>query len=266
MKSKVSAVDSLQDNVGVSIVIPAFNEEERLPGTLERFISAMEQTRIDFEFIVVSDGNKDKTADIARGFSHRRVTVLEFSERLGKGGAIKAGVDAAKFDYVGFMDADGPVLPQDLFQILEKLTSYDCVIASRWVDGAQLVVPQPKSRIVLSRGWNALVRSLFRLPLKDTQCGVKFFKRSLSMPVLRAVMITNWAFDIALLYHFRKMGHTITEIPVTWSDSPGSRLKVWRDVPIMFMSLIAVRFINSPFGAKMPKEIVNWFSAVVDSA
>jgi glycosyltransferase involved in cell wall biosynthesis len=254
---------SAKSGQGVSVIIPAYNEEQRLPQTLERFLSAMERSTLDYEFIVVSDGNRDKTASVARTFSHRKVTVLEFNERLGKGGAVKAGVDAAKYDTVGFLDADGPISPEDLFKLIDALAYYDCVVASRWVAGAQQIVPQRRSRVVLSRGWNALVRSTFRLPLKDTQCGVKFFKRSLSLPVLRAVVITNWAFDVALLYHFRKRGHTICEVPVAWTDSSESHLKPWRDVPLMFLSLLAVRFINSPLGSQVPRPIVEWFTSVV---
>ena len=103
--------------MGLSIVIPAWNEEDRLKSTLDRYLRFLETRNEPFEVIVVSDGAKDRTAELARSYSHRGVRVLEFQSKLGKGGAILAGMREANFEYVGYLDADGPIPPSELLSM-----------------------------------------------------------------------------------------------------------------------------------------------------
>ncbi|MGA8536245.1 MAG: glycosyltransferase [Thermoplasmata archaeon] len=237
---------------GVSIVIPAWNEEDRLSRTLERYVSALEARGEQFEVIVVVDGVQDHTADVAAEFKDKHVRMLRFPKKLGKGGAILAGVQAARYENVGYLDADGPIPPEDMFALVERLSDFDCAVASRRVPGGRILTPEPAFRRLVSGVWGSLVRSILFLPVRDTQCGAKFFRRSALLPVLRAIAVTNWAFDVSLLYHLRESGRTIVEQPVSWSHDPRSRLVVARAMPIMFVALVGLRLMNLRLARHIP--------------
>lgn len=244
---------------GLSIIIPAWNEESRLPRTLLQYLPALEGRGEPYEVIVVADGTTDQTATLARGFSHRGVRVLEFPNKLGKGGAILAGLRAAQYDYVGYLDADGPIPPTEIYRLVDALGSADCVVASRWVRGSIVLRQEPRFNLLAGRVWNYLVRSLLFLPVKDTQCGAKFVRRSVLEPTLRAVALTNRAFDVDLLYHMRKNGHTVREVPVTWKHDPETRMPIGMAIPVMFVSLVGVRLMNLPFSERIPVDLVRRF-------
>jgi dolichol-phosphate mannosyltransferase len=244
---------------GVSIVIPAWNEEDRLARTLERYLPALEARGDPFEVIVVADGPGDGTAEVAEAYSQRNVRVLRFPAKLGKGGAILAGLREAKFDYVGYLDADGPISPDTMYGLVGGLADVDCVVASRWVRGASGVQAEPLFNRVAGRVWNFLTRSLLFLPMRDTQCGAKFFRRSVIRPVLLTVTLTNRAFDVDFLYHVRKSGHAIREVPVIWTHDPASRMPIARAIPVMFVSLLGVRLMNTPVRRAVPPKLIDWF-------
>lgn len=169
---------------GVSVVISAYNEEARLGSTLEKYLCALEEKRIPFEIVVVVDGATDRTSEVARSFSSRNVVVMEFPKRLRKGGAIKVGMKHSRYPIVGYQDADGPIPASEVYAMLDVLDNVDCVVASRLLSESKIANPQPFGRRVLGRAWSSLVRALFLLPIKDTQCGAKFFRRSVVVPAL----------------------------------------------------------------------------------
>jgi len=244
---------------GVSIIIPAWNEEERLARTLGRYIPALETRGRPFEVIVVTDGVKDKTVEVAEAFADRCVRTLRFPTKLGKGGAVLAGVQAARYEYVGYVDADGPVPPTDVFALVDSLAHSDCVVASRKIPGSRTLSHEPWFRRLAGGAWGSLVRSVLFLPIRDTQCGAKFFRRSALLPVLRAVAVTNWAFDVSLLYHLRNAGRTIQEQPVTWSHDSQSRMVLSTAVPVMFASLVGLRVMNLPWARHIPQSWITPF-------
>lgn len=244
---------------GLSIVIPAWNEEDRLARTLQRYLPALERHGIPFEVIVVVDGVQDRTADVAQRFGSRGVRVLQFPEKLGKGGAVLQGLRAARFDCVGYLDADGPIPPAEFLGLAAALEDVDGVVASRWARGSRVIRKEPAFNIVAGRLWNFLARSILFLPLKDTQCGAKLFRRSILMPLLSAVALTNRAFDVDLLYHVRKHGHSVREVPVTWEHDLDSRMPIGRAIPVMFISLIGIRVMNWPIARRIPSEWVDRF-------
>lgn len=212
-----------------------------------------------FEVIVVVDGAHDRTADVARLYSSRGVRVLEFPIKLGKGGAILEGMRTARFDYVGYLDADGPIPPSQIATLVDSLHQADCVVASRWVRGSVILRSEPRLNVLAGRVWNFLVRSLLLLPIRDTQCGAKFLRRSILAPTLRAVALTNRAFDVDLLYHVRKDGHRLAEVPVTWTHNPDSRMPIGWAIPVMFASLVGVRIMNLPMARRVPRRWVDAF-------
>jgi glycosyltransferase involved in cell wall biosynthesis len=245
---------------GLSIVIPAWNEEDRLARTLERYVPSLEARGGPFEVIVVIDGVQDRTADVAAEFKDRHVRMLQFPTKLGKGGAILAGVQAARYENVGYLDADGPVPPEDVFALVESLSEFDCAVASRRIPGSRVLTQEPAIRRFASGVWGSLVRSILFLPIRDTQCGAKFFRRSALLPVLKAVAVTNWAFDVSLLYHLRESGRTILEQPVTWSHHTGSRMVVAKAMPIMFVSLVGLRLMNLSLARHIPPTWIDYFA------
>jgi glycosyltransferase involved in cell wall biosynthesis len=244
---------------GVSIVIPAWNEEDRLARTLERYLPALESRGTPFEVIVVVDGVRDRTAEVAKRYSGRHVRVLLFPNKLGKGGAVLAGIRESRYEYVGYLDADGPISPEEMYGMVEYLHDVDCVVASRWIRGASGVEDEPPFNRISGRGWNFLTRSLLFLPLRDTQAGAKFFKGPIARSLLRSVALTNRAFDVDLLYHVRKEGHRTKEVAVRWRYDPATRMPIGRAIPVMFLSLVGVRLMNSPVGKRVPPKLVAWF-------
>ncbi len=245
------------------MVIPAWNEEDRLRRTLLRYLPALEGRAQPFEVLVVTDGSRDRTAEVARSFSHRGVRVFEYPEKLGKGGAILAGMREARFDYVGYLDADGPISPSEVYRLVDALAEADCVVASRWTRDSVVVRREPWFNRLAGRGWNFLVRSVLFLPLRDTQCGAKFLRRSVLLPTIRAVALTNRAFDVDLLYHLRKSGRSVREVPVTWRHDPDSRMPIGPAIPVMFVSLLGVRVMNLPGARRVPRRLVRSFLQIL---
>jgi glycosyltransferase involved in cell wall biosynthesis len=244
---------------GLSIVIPAWNEEDRLARTLDRYLPSLESRSVPFEVIVVVDGVGDRTAEVAASYSDRKVRVLRFPTKLGKGGAVLAGIQEARYEYVGYLDADGPITPKAMYGLVGDLAVVDCVVASRWVRGSSGAHAEPLFNRLAGRVWNFLTRSLLFLPLRDTQCGAKFFRRSVIQPLLKTVTLTNRAFDVDFLYHVRKSGHVIREVPVVWTHDRATRMPIGRAIPVMFVSLLGVRLMNTPVGRRVPPRLVRWF-------
>jgi glycosyltransferase involved in cell wall biosynthesis len=244
---------------GISVVIPAWNEEARLPATLEQYLPFLEAFNIPVEVIVVVDGVTDRTAEIAASYASRGVHVLKFDHKLGKGGAIIEGFRRARFDFVGFLDADAPVTPVSVAYAISQLTSADAAIASRWHARSSQDRRQPISRLFFSKVWSLLARAVLSMPVRDTQCGAKFFRREAVMQILPQVILTNWAFDASLLFHLHRAGFKIVEVPVNWKDDPGTKLRLGRVVPAMFLSLFGIRLMSLPFLPSTTRAWAGWF-------
>ncbi len=241
-----------------SIIIPSWNDEIRLAKTLERLLPVLDASGIDFEVIIVVDGDSRATEQAIRRF-RKRVKLLTHPIRRGKGGAVLSGFSHAETDRIGFLDSDGPIPPEQIVAMYKLLDVYDCVVASRWTIGSKIITPQPVSRRIFSRLWNVMVRSILFIPLSDTQCGVKVFKRGPVDEVLTKISITNWAFDVSLLFHLMEAGYTLAEYPVDWSDSQDSRLDILGTIPSMFMALLGMRIMNTPLRKYVPQKWVSWY-------
>ncbi len=241
---------------GISLVVPAWNEEDRIGATLERYLGALNRAATPNEVIVVLDGVADGTERVVDRFADRGVRKLLFPRKLGKGGAVLAGMRAARYACVGYVDADGAISPQELVRLVGFLDLYDCVVASRWLKESRILRPEPLFNVVAGRAYNFLVRSVLFLRVRDTQCGAKFLRREALDRILAAVTVTNRAFEISLLYHVRKSGGTIGEIPIEWSHDERSRMPVGKAIPIMFLSLVGLRVMNSPLRKVVPQELV----------
>jgi glycosyltransferase involved in cell wall biosynthesis len=239
----------------LSIVIPAHNEEKRLPPMLEAYAKYFsEKYGNEAELIVVPNFCTDRTAAVAHDISLRYplVKVVEEPKRVGKGGAVLVGAKCAEGDLVGFVDADGATSPQAFDDLVQKISLDGCIIASRWMKGSDMTPKQPLSRRVASRCFNLMVRVLFGLKLKDTQCGAKLFRREVIQPVLRNLGVTNWAFDVDMLFQTKRLGASIREIPTVWHDVAGSKVEVGRASLNMTVALVRLRMFYSPFRFMIP--------------
>ncbi|MBI2440695.1 MAG: glycosyltransferase family 2 protein [Lentisphaerae bacterium] len=234
----------------LSIIIPAYNEEARLGRTLDQYLPYFNARYArDYEMLVVVNGSHDRTEEIAQEYAraHAAIRVIVEARPIGKGGAIMLGLAAAQGRLVGFTDADGSTPPEAFQELVGRIGSASAIIASRWLPGARVSVHQPFKRRLISRLFNTLVRVLFRLPISDTQCGAKLLTANAVQAIRPHLGITRWAFDVDLLFQLRRAGLAIVEIPSTWHDVAGSRLHVVKASLEMFVALVRLRLIYSPF-------------------
>ncbi len=234
----------------LSIIIPAYNEESRIRPTLDAYTSFFgSRYGKDFELIVVVNGSRDRTEDIVREVAAKNPQVKAIVEprAIGKGGAIIRGFEAAAGELVGFVDADNATLPDAYNDLVERIGDAGAIIASRYIPGAKVSPQQPLMRRIASRVFNVMVRLLFGLRISDTQCGAKLMRGDALRAALPHLGLTRWAFDVDLLFQLRRLGYRITEVPTTWSEPGGSKLKVGITSLEMFVAICRLRLLYSPF-------------------
>ena len=233
----------------LSIVIPAYNEERRLRPMLDAYAPYF-AGRYDreVELIVVVNGSRDQTEQIARSYGEKipQVRTLVEPRAIGKGGAIIMGFEAATGEWVGFVDADGSTPPEAFQDLMDHNDSGEVLIASRWMAGAKVSPRQPLKRRIASRVFNRLVNFFFGLRLTDTQCGAKLIRGDALKVVLPRLGLTRWAFDVDLLFQLHRAGYRIAEWPTTWQDVGGSKLKVGKVSLEMFIAICRLRLLYSP--------------------
>jgi dolichol-phosphate mannosyltransferase len=237
----VSILEQNENDTGMAactLVIPAYNEEERI----QMLLSDIAGSRAAFLFIC--DGS-DRTAEIIRDFAtankEMQISCLEFHERIGKGKAIREGLRKTVTPYAGYMDADGSTSLKEMKSLLNGLSDADGVIGSRYVPGAMVTTPQGIFRRLESRTFNLIIKLLFGLPYHDTQCGAKVFKKGPLDVVLPDITSTGFEFDVELIWRMRASGFVVTELPITWQNRGDSRVK-GQDAFSMLMNLIKLRF------------------------
>ena len=234
----------------LSIVIPAYNEEARISPTLEGYLPYFaERYGDDFELVVVVNGSTDGTERVVQGYleGHPQLRLIVEPERIGKGGALLVGLTEAKGDTIGFVDADGATAPASFDDLVKVCGPKHAVIGSRWCRGAVVTIKQSFVRRLASRCFNLCVRLLFGLNISDTQCGAKVFSREALAAALPGIGLTQWAFDVDLLYQLKRAGYAVKEVPTVWHDVKGSRIKVARTSMGMFAALVRLRLMHSPF-------------------
>ena len=219
----------------LSIVIPAYNEAVRLGKTLETVVDYMRQNFPQGEVIVVDDGSRDDTAELARRTlaSNRslRTSVISYKSNLGKGRAVRLGLLAARGEVALFSDADlsTPITEAPkLFDPILK-NEADLTFGSRALDRSLIGVHQSWRREQGGRVFNLAVRLATGMPFWDTQCGFKAFKMSVCRPLIEAATIDRFGFDVELLYVAYRAGLRLREVPVRWDHNEGSKLSLFSD-------------------------------------
>ena len=240
----------------LSIIVPAYNEASRIGRMLDAYLPYFSSRYAagEAELIVVVNGSSDRTADIVREYASNfpMLRCLVEPAKIGKGGALIMGFRAARGDLIGFVDADGSTPPTAFQELVDGIGTAGAIIASRWTTGAHVSPQQPLKRRVASRLFNWLVRLFFGLRITDTQCGAKLMQREVLLPLLPSFGITQWAFDVDLLWQIKRAGGRIIEIPTTWHDVEGSKIMIRRAAFQMVVALVRLRLLNSPFGVLGP--------------
>jgi dolichyl-phosphate beta-glucosyltransferase len=228
----------------LSIVIPSFNEELRLPTTLREISSYIRSSRRETEVIVVDDGSTDRTSDVANSFRGeiQRLRVVANEKNRGKGYSVRHGMTEARGRIVLFTDADlsAPIAEAD--KLLAALADHDVAIGSRAMNRSLISVHQSLFREYAGIIFNFIVRAILRLPFVDTQCGFKAFRRDQCRVIFEQQRIERFGFDPELLYLARHHGLRSAEIPVRWAHSPDTKVSMWRDSVQMFLDVFLIRW------------------------
>jgi glycosyltransferase involved in cell wall biosynthesis len=232
----------------LTLIIPAYNEEERIRSTLDAYTDAL--SSLDAEILVIVNGSRDQTEALIRDEylnTLEQLRVVVIPEKVGKGGAIMRGLKEARGEKIAFTDADGSTPPDSLLHLVHSLDHTGICIGSRWLKQSIVGRPQPLSRRIASRFFNKTVQLLFGIQVSDTQCGAKVLHRESKESILPLLGCTQWAFDVELLFQIRRNGFPIEEIPVEWNDVSGSKVKILRSSCEMTLALLRLRLRYSPF-------------------
>ena len=240
----------------MSIIIPAYNEERRLPSTLEKIAQFISQQTYNAEIVVVENGSTDRTSEIAKFYENEypgppipgKPSFRLISEAIrGKGNAVKRGMLESHGNYLFMCDADlsMPITELERF-IPPKLTDFDIAIGSREADGS-IRFNEPHYRHLGGRAVNTMIRLLALPELHDTQCGFKCFRGRTAADLFKKQTLTGWSFDIELLFIARKRKLKIVEIPIPWYFNPESKLNVIQDTIHMGIDILKIR-LNALLG------------------
>jgi dolichyl-phosphate beta-glucosyltransferase len=229
----------------LSIIIPSYNEELRLPVTLERIAAYLQDATRPAEVIVVDDGSTDRTAAVAASFAPRfqSFRVVGNGSNRGKGFSVRHGMLEAVSPYVIFTDADLSAPIEEADKLIVALESgYDIAIGSRAMDRSLIEVHESLFREFAGIIFNKIVRIILRLPFVDTQCGFKAFRRERCRILFEQQRIERFGFDPELLYLARHHGLRSIEIPVRWSHSPATKVNMLHDSVQMFLDVFQIRW------------------------
>lgn len=235
----------------VLLLVPAYNEQERIGPTLRRYAACFKAGYAGkFEIVVVVNGCRDNTLTVVQQVETKFSSIrhLVIPDRVGKGGALIEGLKlAGEADVIGYADADGATAPESLLRLVAVCREYDCAVGSRRVEGAIIHQLQPTHRIFASKVFHGIVEFLFHMGIKDTQCGAKFLRQHAALKVQDALHIADMAFDVNLLYALKRAGCSLREAPVDWTDHLGSKVRYFRTSLVMFLSVVRLRLVYSPF-------------------
>jgi len=231
-----------EDRPFLSIVVPAYNEEARLPASLQAIAAFVEQQSYAVEVVIVDNNSTDSTHTIAQEFASEQpyMRVL-FEKTQGKGAAVRTGMLAARGQYRFICDADLSMPIEEVQKFLPpQLSGYDIAIASREAPGA-VRYNEPWYRHLMGRVFNTIVR-LFAVPgFQDTQCGFKMFRDAVAEDVFPLQTMNGWSFDVEVLYAAQRRGYKIVEVPINWYYKDNTRIHPIHDSIDMFVEVFKIR-------------------------
>ena len=227
----------------LSIVIPAYNEEERIGDSLEQIKEYCARKKEPHEVIIADDGSRDGTASVvinhAKGWKQLKLMTLE---HRGKGHATKMGVMASSGQWILCSDADMSTPVEQVEKLMTEGKGFPIVIGSRSVSGASVTQPPPFHRKVMGRVFNWLVKALAVRGYQDTQCGFKLFERNAARDIFGRITLDGFAFDVEALYLAGKLGYPVVEVPVSWRNDERTKVKLLSDPPKMLLDVMKIRW------------------------
>ena len=231
-------------SLDLSIVLPSYNEDKRLPATLQRIAAYLKTSGRKAEVIVVDDGSTDQTVKVAESFQGKieNLRIVSNGRNRGKGYSVRHGSLEARGEIVLFTDADLSAPIEEAEKLLAKMDEYDVAIGSRAVNRALIEVHESKFREFAGIVFNKIVRIILRLPFVDTQCGFKAFRREKCTIIFEQQTIERFGFDPELLYLARHHGLRTVEVAVRWAHSPATKISLWRDSVQMFLDVVIIRW------------------------
>ena len=232
----------------ISVVVPAYNEEERLPLSLSSILSYLEGGGYEYEVLVVDDGSTDSTAASVESLilsGAAGVSLLRGEGNRGKGSSVRKGVLAAANEYILFTDADLSTPIEEMEKLSAALDAgSDIAIASRALPGSDIRVRQNRLRERMGKTFNLVIRSIGLTRFRDTQCGFKMFRREAARDLFGRSRVDGFAFDMEILFLAGKLGYSVTEVPVVWVNSPKSRVSTVSDPVKMLLDVLRVRWMD----------------------
>jgi len=226
----------------LSVIIPAYNEEERIIPTIGAIASHLSSQGYAWELIVSDDGSTDKTVEMVEDLGLANVRILRAPQNGGKGSAVQRGILAAHGDYILFSDADNSTPIEEIGQLLNQVENqgYQIAIGSRAAEGAE-EMKRSLLRRILSGGLRWIVKHIFRIGVRDTQCGFKLYQRDAAIKLHSTQTIMGFSFDLEILYLAYKFGYRIAEVPVEWIDAPGSKVDTRKEAQRFLVALAKIK-------------------------
>lgn len=229
----------------LSIVVPCYNEEQRLPRTLEQIERYLHRRGLDYELILVDDGSTDGTRQIMDAAAERNpaVRVEALPRNRGKGRALAEGVNAARGDEVLVTDADLSTPIEELEKLEAALAAGAGVaFGSRAIKGSRVELSQPIYRVLMGKGFNLIVQLVLLPGIWDTQCGFKLFRAEVAHRVFANLTTDGFGYDPEVLYSAKRSGVRLAEVPVVWRNSPETKVMAVRSSLDMFKHVLRIRF------------------------
>jgi dolichyl-phosphate beta-glucosyltransferase len=231
--------------IDLSIIVPAYNEELRIPPTLERLNAFLAAQPLRYEIVVVDDGSKDRTCAVVLEHAQRmpNLRLVRQVPNRGKGAAVRRGMLEAHGQIRVMCDADGSMPPEQLPRLLAPIIACksEIAIGSRYAEGAKTDKKQPAYRVMWSRLCNKLIQRSLVPGVRDTQCGFKAFTAQAARDLFRDGRIDGWAFDLEILALARRRGYSITEVGVEWADDGRSRVNPLKDLYKVVREALTIR-------------------------
>jgi len=226
----------------ISIIIPAYNEENRIKITLFSIEKYFHNK--NFEIIVINDGSSDNTLELLNTLKDKlpNLELITYKKNRGKGYAVKKGIENAQGQYILFLDADNSTPIEEFEKLMTEIKKgFDIAIGSRYLEDSDIKIKQSILRILIGRLGNLLIQSLLIKGIKDTQCGFKLFKNLVAKQIFAKQTIDGWGFDMEILAIAQILKYKIKEIPISWLNSTDSRVRPIRDAWRTLNELIKIK-------------------------
>lgn len=229
-------------NYNISVIVPCFNEERVIKKTINEVHTYLSNNFKNFEIIIVDDGSVDNTLKIIRKLSKNlnNIDFISYKNNKGKGYAVKLGIQNSKYKIALFMDADNATKIEMIKRCVPFFKTHDLIVASRNLSESNIVIKQPIHRTIMGTVFSYIVRFLFNINIKDTQCGFKVFCNNKSKKLFEQQTSNKWTFDVELIKNASCKNMNIKEVPVDWFNDNDSKLNGCKDSINMLKDVIKI--------------------------